>query len=216
MKMTCVANNVDKKVISKLKSSWGLSFFVSTNGNKILFDTGSNGEELIHNLETLEIDPGEIECIVISHKHRDHAGGLEGILKLNSKIRVIYPTRGKIYFSKNLFTSGNIGICIREQALCIDSGGNIILLTGCAHPGIAAMVKKVMKDTGKRVYGLFGGFHLEYHPAFIINKIIRCLKDLGVEKAGPSHCTGEKAIRLFRSAFKNNFLEFNLGDKIEL
>ena len=46
----------------------------------ILFDTGYSSVGLLHNMGLLEIDPGQIEALVISHGHMDHTGTLYPLL----------------------------------------------------------------------------------------------------------------------------------------
>ncbi len=45
-------------------------------GVTILFDTGTTGIPLLNNLELINVDPREIDYIVLSHRHYDHTGGL--------------------------------------------------------------------------------------------------------------------------------------------
>jgi len=45
--------------------------------NFSLFDTGGNGNILIHNIKEFNIDISTIKNVIISHSHHDHAGGLE-------------------------------------------------------------------------------------------------------------------------------------------
>jgi len=63
----------------------GLSFLVSVaqgdTRRTILFDTGSTVGGLVHNLHVLDVDPAEIETIVLSHGHFDHTTGLNGLPK---------------------------------------------------------------------------------------------------------------------------------------
>ena len=60
-----------------LKSGWGFSCLVDS-GQKILFDTGDNGEKLMYNFEKLNIDPKSVDKVVLSHNHWVHVDGLEG------------------------------------------------------------------------------------------------------------------------------------------
>src|SRR5579862_1485385 len=46
----------------------------------IMFDTGISPQGLLHNLDALEIRPGELQAIVLSHGHTDHTMGLLGLL----------------------------------------------------------------------------------------------------------------------------------------
>jgi 7,8-dihydropterin-6-yl-methyl-4-(beta-D-ribofuranosyl)aminobenzene 5'-phosphate synthase len=46
----------------------------------ILFDTGYSSIGVMHNMALLEIDPGALEALVISHGHMDHTGTLYPLL----------------------------------------------------------------------------------------------------------------------------------------
>ena len=56
---------------------------VTTGGRErtILFDAGVTPTGVVENMRRLEILPGEIETIVLSHGHWDHVAGMEGIAK---------------------------------------------------------------------------------------------------------------------------------------
>src|SRR5208283_4510236 len=49
--------------------------------NCVLFDTGSSPDGIIENAKRLGLKLNEIECIVLSHGHYDHFGGLLSVLK---------------------------------------------------------------------------------------------------------------------------------------
>jgi len=61
----------------------GLSMLVQLLRNGItrslLFDTGGSPDGLVHNLDCLELDPRDWNCIVLSHGHWDHTSGLIGL-----------------------------------------------------------------------------------------------------------------------------------------
>ena len=57
----------------------GLSFLVETGEGTVLFDTGQ-GQVLIPNAATMEVDLGKVDRIVLSHGHFDHTGGLRPVL----------------------------------------------------------------------------------------------------------------------------------------
>ena len=55
--------------------SRGNATLLATDASKVLIDQGFSGKELQRRLRQLEIDPTEIDGIVISHHHGDHGGG---------------------------------------------------------------------------------------------------------------------------------------------
>ncbi len=61
-----------------------------------------------------------------------------------------------------------------------------------------------------------GGFHLGGSSDAEIRAIIQRLKVLGIKMVAPSHCTGDKAIRMFRNEWTDDFIEGGLGAVIEV
>ena len=51
-------------------------------GHTLLFDTGVSPGGMADNMERLGIDAGDIETVVLSHGHFDHAGGFDGLARL--------------------------------------------------------------------------------------------------------------------------------------
>ncbi|GAC1390143.1 MAG: MBL fold metallo-hydrolase [Ktedonobacteraceae bacterium] len=47
----------------------------------ILFDTGLNPRNILYNIDALEVDAADIQAIVLSHGHADHAMGLPGFVQ---------------------------------------------------------------------------------------------------------------------------------------
>ena len=46
-----------------------------------LFDTGVTPDGALHNMDALEVRPGEVQSLVLSHGHTDHAMGMLGMIK---------------------------------------------------------------------------------------------------------------------------------------
>lgn len=82
-------------------ASFGISFLlhikVGEGEKKILFDTASDAEPVLHNMKLFGIAPESIDVIVLSHSHFDHTGGLAGILKEIHKKDVPIISNPKIF-----------------------------------------------------------------------------------------------------------------------
>jgi 7,8-dihydropterin-6-yl-methyl-4-(beta-D-ribofuranosyl)aminobenzene 5'-phosphate synthase len=107
-----------------------------------------------------------------------------------------------------MFTTGSLGTTIPpEQSLIIGD----IVITGCAHPGVVKIAKKareILKGRSEEISLIFGGFHLLDKSKREIIDIIENLKEIGVKKAIPCHCSGDLAMGLFQK-------EFNTEEKEE-
>ena len=80
----------DGKVEERLPlAEHGFSVLVRVSkGNQkhcVLFDTGPSPEAIVTNAKRLGVDMGEVEVIVLSHGHWDHAGGLLSAIKAVNK-----------------------------------------------------------------------------------------------------------------------------------
>ena len=47
-----------------------------------------------------------------------------------------------------------------------------------------------------------------------IKRTVKAIYDLKVEHVAPSHCTGEKAMELFETIYKNKYIKSGVGNKI--
>ncbi len=230
-KITLISVYDNYQVDKKLKPAWGFATVIKTPYESILFDTGGNSKILLFNMEKLNIKPSSIKKVVISHIHADHIGGLEGFLEKNNNVTVFVPksfpqsVKNMIVqkgaelievsiprkISDFIYTTGELLGPPVEQSLIIDSKKGLIVITGCAHPGIVNIVKKAKELMKKdKVYLVVGGFH--YPP-------ISCVKEfrkLKVEKVAPSHCTGDLVREAFRKEYKENFIEYGVGRIIEI
>jgi 7,8-dihydropterin-6-yl-methyl-4-(beta-D-ribofuranosyl)aminobenzene 5'-phosphate synthase len=146
----------------KLEIGWGFSCLLKIKDKNILFDTGAESLTLLSNMEKMGITPQEIDLIVLSHIHGDHTGGLEGILKKNGEVTVFIPASfpdsmkkmienyGAKYqdikttekISEGVWSTGELGTWIKEQSLVVTLEKGLIVITGCAHPGIIHIIEK--------------------------------------------------------------------------
>jgi 7,8-dihydropterin-6-yl-methyl-4-(beta-D-ribofuranosyl)aminobenzene 5'-phosphate synthase len=82
LKITTLVENTVAQSGKKLIGEHGLSFYIETQSNKILFDTGQN-LAISNNAKVLGIDLRLIDTVILSHGHYDHTGGLKSLLECN-------------------------------------------------------------------------------------------------------------------------------------
>ena len=216
---------------ARLKTGWGFACLVETGRARILFDTGGDGPGLMHNLVVLGIDPRQVDSVVLSHNHDDHTGGLEALLAAAEQPVVYAPRSFPVEFKarvrqytqvnevsdpvkivEHIRTTGEMGTAIIEQSLIIEARQGLIVITGCAHPGIVEIVEQA--KTYGQVYLVLGGFHLKDKSVGEVKAVIAELKRLGVRRVAPCHCTGEEAIQQFKAEFGANFTPVGVGSVV--
>ncbi len=232
--LTVVYNNVPFN--QDLKTAWGKAVFIKGMEKSILFDTGGDGSILLFNMKKLKIDPTEIDIVFLSHIHYDHVGGLDAFLRENNEALICLPSSFPDNFKnkvknksvklssikeaeeicENVWSTGELGTSIKEQSLVLNTPKGLVVITGCAHPGIVEIVKFVKNYFKKNIYMVLGGFHLISLSESEIIEIINELKKLRVKKIAPSHCSGEKAIELFKEAWGEGFVESGCGAEIRI
>ena len=220
--------------VSGLETDWGFACLVKGLEKTILFDTGANGSILMSNMKKLDVAPESVDVVVISHAHWDHTGGLRDFLAANHSVTV-YASKSLDKESRRIVQSagaelvevvepveicpgasstGSLGMMIKEQSLVLETTQGGVVITGCAHPGIVETVRHVVRTMGRPVYMALGGFHLYGKGDGKINGIIQELKQLGVQRSSPCHCSGDRARDLFDEGFGNSYLAIGVGTKI--
>ena len=225
----------DNKALNRnFLSGWGFSCFVD---NCILFDTGENGDALLHNMEQMDIDMSQIEAVVISHVHWDHTGGLWELLEkrpglavyacpgFESSFKNKVKNRGgnllerNVFYEikDNIFVTGEIpgeykGKSMPEQALVICRKEELIVITGCAHPGIVSILERIREKFGpEKAISVLGGFHLNDKSRTFIKNTVHQFREMGVKRVGPTHCSGDKAQEMLRDEFGKEFFDLSAG-----
>jgi 7,8-dihydropterin-6-yl-methyl-4-(beta-D-ribofuranosyl)aminobenzene 5'-phosphate synthase len=213
------------------KSDWGFSCLIEGTERTVLFDTGTDPNILMHNVKQMNVDLTKIEQIVISHDHGDHTGGLSRVLSVNPDVTVYLPVsfprdfvRGvkqynakvksvddPVEICKDVFLTGEMRGRVREQSLIINSQRGLVIVTGCSHQGIVNVCERAKEILDEPIYLVFGGFHLRGTPDSTLREIIQRFEELGVQKCGATHCTGDRAIGMFKEAFGENYMPMGTG-----
>ena len=202
----------------ELKTGWGFSCLIKMSDQNILFDTGADSPTLFSNMEKLKINPKSIDFVFISHMHGDHTGGLQGLLELNKGLKVYTPDlfSEPTRIFKNVYSTGCLGDWVKEQSLILNTEKGLVIITGCAHPGIINIIKKSKDMLKGEVYLVLGGFHLSGNSDSELRKIIDDFKELEVQKTAPCHCSGDRCRELFKQEYQANFIENGVGKIINI
>lgn len=103
-----------------------------------------------------------------------------------------------------------------EQTLVVDSKGGLIIVTGCSHRGIDNIVLDAVETFKKKIHLVLGGFHLLRSSEREIEDIVELFNKIDVKTVAPCHCTGKKAVDIFKERFKGNLLECRAGVTFEV
>lgn len=211
-------------------TAWGYAALIERGPHVYLFDTGGDGSTLLGNMRELGVELERVEAIVLSHAHGDHTGGLLELLRagvdapvyllpsfpdeLKSEVArftdVVEVIPGQVV-GDGVYVTGEVAGAVPEQALVVTTDSGSVVVTGCAHPGVVALVARAKDLLGEPVHLVMGGFHLRSADSEQVRSIIAELQALGVARVAPSHCTGDDAIALFRLAYGNGFVESGVG-----
>jgi 7,8-dihydropterin-6-yl-methyl-4-(beta-D-ribofuranosyl)aminobenzene 5'-phosphate synthase len=248
----------------------GLSVLIDVDGQRTLFDTGLRGRYLMHNMDALRIDPESIDRVVLSHGHKDHTGGLNGLLAEREQPLPIYAHPGcwsrrrsdwhglniidasapkipddllpkaKIIdvddwtqLSDNLWISAPVpgsarGFKVKDESgwkqdraddevvlvLCTKSGP--VVVCGCCHAGVAAVLDMVKGRFGRSAYALIGGTHLLKLKKEAVAPTAAAIVSHNVQKLYLNHCTGVDGIMHLRGQLSLNAVDdFYVGDSAE-
>jgi 7,8-dihydropterin-6-yl-methyl-4-(beta-D-ribofuranosyl)aminobenzene 5'-phosphate synthase len=235
LKLTIVYDNNPYK--EGLETGWGFSCLIEGAERTILFDTGGDGSLLLANMEKLGIAPEKVEIVVLSHIHGDHVGGLSRFLERSSRPLTVYlpksfPERFKagvkqrgakvaevdkaVEICERVYTTGELRQGIKEQSLLIRTAEGLVVITGCAHPGVVHIVEKARELFGKNVYLVMGGFHLGGASSATLRQIVDAIQGFGVKHVAPCHCSGDSARKMFAEAYGEDFIRVGVGKSLEV
>lgn len=118
----------------------------------VLFDTGYNGEAVLRNMEVLGLSFDDVDYIVLSHNHYDHANGLPALLKTAGRKRLVPVIVGKGFFHRSVALKPRLRVLnhewTREEAEAlgarfIEVDGRLDLAPGVSIPGLIGLGERL-------------------------------------------------------------------------
>lgn len=95
-----------------------------------------------------------------------------------------------------------------EQTLVIEDAKGLHVFSGCSHKGIVPILRYIQQEIpGRKIDSIVAGMHLFCATDEFIDQVIAEMKEMGVRKVFPVHCTGMNAIIRFKS---------QMGDGVEI
>jgi len=134
----------------------GVSYLVKAYGEDgdvtILFDTGYDGEAVLHNMKLLGLSIEGVDYIVLSHNHYDHANGLPVVLNARSRKTPIPVVVGKGFFRESIALKPRLRVLNHEWvrssveslgAKFVEVGERLEIAPGISIPGIVRLDERL-------------------------------------------------------------------------
>lgn len=105
----------------------GLSFYIETEMHRLLVDTGATGM-FLENARLLGLDLTQVDTLILSHGHYDHAGGIMEFSKINANAKIyMQASAGFDYYHISEHDRRYIGIDRNIPALsqCCEIDGDL-------------------------------------------------------------------------------------------
>jgi 7,8-dihydropterin-6-yl-methyl-4-(beta-D-ribofuranosyl)aminobenzene 5'-phosphate synthase len=104
-----------------------------------------------------------------------------------------------------------------DQAAFLETAAGTIVILGCAHAGIVNTLHYIRQLVpGRPIHTVIGGAHLAAADEARMNKTVEALREIGVQRLFPLHCTGVQAAARLRKAFPDRVRSCPVGTKVDL
>lgn len=104
-----------------------------------------------------------------------------------------------------------------EISLSLKTAKGEVLIVGCSHSSIDAIVLADKELLKRDIDTVVGGLHLlPYDATFITGEVKRMRETYGIKRVAPGHCTGHLGFKILKDAYKDDYLYLGLGSKVQL
>ena len=98
--------------------STGNAVLISTEKTNVLVDAGLSAREILRRLAVVGVDCNDLDAILITHEHSDHAGGLRVLLRsVNCPVYVSRATTDAYFATRRTVQNGESESLKRREAL---------------------------------------------------------------------------------------------------
>ncbi len=217
-------------------TGWGFSAYVNFDQTRFLLDVGQKESVLEQNLKTFNVDPKDMEFLVVSLYHDGHLGAVSAVLRGNPGMRVYVPSErvkkivgsNAVLIKKELEIKENLWLVntahravnihdedVSELSVVLETQRGLVVLVGCGYPGITLIVKRIRQIfPDGPIYLLAGGFHMiDFEEEKIRAKGLEFLQR-GVANISVNHCSGPLAEEVLGELFGADYIPSGVGATI--
>jgi phosphoribosyl 1,2-cyclic phosphodiesterase len=98
--------------------STGNAVLISSERTNVLVDAGLSAKEILRRLAAVGVDPADLDAILITHEHSDHAGGLRVLLSsVNCPVFISGETQDAFFSTRKGAQNGESESSKRQTAL---------------------------------------------------------------------------------------------------
>lgn len=98
--------------------STGNAVLISSETTNVLVDAGLSAKEIVKRLHLVDVQPSDLDAVLITHEHSDHAGGLRVLLSsVKCPVFISGETQEAYYSTKKGITNGDSESARRRLAM---------------------------------------------------------------------------------------------------